>query len=162
MPRPLRPSPAWLLTLILAPAACLGTAVEDFGGQGGQGGNEAPPPSDDAEPAGAQFVEAPMAESPRCGTDTFGPNCTPCSCVHGTCYDGPEGNGTCWSCETGFYGFDCYEPCHCAGGTCEDGVAGSGVCITCGSGMYGPACDQACNCPTGSCNDGVDGDGSCM
>lgn len=55
-----------------------------------------------------------------CGEDEFGPLCTPCSCVNGTCDDGADGTGAC-TCDEGFAGESCDEFDCGPDGTFEEG-----------------------------------------
>ncbi|XP_041945198.1 stabilin-1 isoform X2 [Alosa sapidissima] len=83
----------------------------------------------------------------RCCPNFWGPRCLPCpswsgkACNwHGTCLDGPTGNGTC-VCKNGFSGLACQE--------CTNKNA------------YGEHCNSECSCANGDCNSGPDGDGEC-
>ncbi len=125
----------------------------------------------------------------ECSANFYGENCTACnSCgLHGSCYDGKEGDGTC-NCTPGWDGDDCSECakdyfgsscnfCSCKHGTCNDGKEGNGFCSSCHSGwkgrncddcesgLFGPNCDQPVTCNNtrrGVASEGVNGNGKCL
>ncbi len=87
--------------------------------------------------------------------DCFGENRTPCTCQHGTCNDGLNGDGTCISCEQGWYGENCDictegfagEDCN----ICAKGFTGKD-CNICADGYYGDHCVD-CSRPNGQYSD---------
>jgi hypothetical protein len=103
----------------------------------------------------------------------------PCN-GHGTCNNGPNGDGTC-TCYSGYGGKDCSITCPgapnntCSGlGTCNlagfcecFGNRGGVNCYGCAFGWAGPTCEVQCRggntvCSgNGACNDGPLGDGNC-
>ncbi len=65
-----------------------------------------------------QCAEGHYGSKCQCITDGhFGESCRVCSCFHGTCNDGLEGDGQCSACDEGFEGPDCT--------TCKNGGYGS-------------------------------------
>ena len=102
-----------------------------------------------------------------CSSGYFGSSCSlSCGCVNGpSCFDGVSGDGTCTSCNDGWYGIYCDAPCTCdpTGGTACNNLqpAGDGHCVSCNPGYWNPDCSVACTCGHGSCNDGTTGTGAC-
>ena len=94
--------------------------------------------------------------------DHFGVNQRPCTCQHGICNDGRNGNGLCLSCESGWYGDNCdLEEPPCVHGTPDSGL---GHCSSCNeSGWFGPDCEKEVTCEhgIGTPREGPDGDGTC-
>ena len=80
----------------------------------------------------------------ECKPGYFGKNCAPCTCKHGDCNDGPEGDGKC---------SECYQTY-----VSEDNFIGDN-CDECAPGYYGPRCEK-CNClESQECSDGITGTG---
>ncbi|KAL0232208.1 hypothetical protein PCE1_002550 [Barthelona sp. PCE] len=136
-----------------------------------------------------------MCEFGRTGTDCdecipkyYSSECIAAgACIHGTLFDGFNGNGSC-VCNEGYTGADCSEtdsgyygpnavPCRSCenGGTCDDGTSGSGMCLcpagynpgtncsTCMPGYVGASCELARDCgPGGVVFDGITGNNTCL
>ncbi|KAL0233649.1 hypothetical protein PCE1_002162 [Barthelona sp. PCE] len=136
-----------------------------------------------------------MCEFGRTGTDCdecipkyYSSECIAAgACIHGTLFDGFNGNGSC-VCDEGYTGADCSEtdsgyygpnavPCRSCenGGTCDDGTSGSGMCLcpagynpgtncsTCMPGYVGASCELARDCgPGGVVFDGITGNNTCL
>jgi len=105
-----------------------------------------------------------------CGSSNYGPACTPCTCVNGTCNSGIAGNGMCSSCSPGWYGVNCDKMCNCTpppSQECNEGITGDGVCHRCffsGVYYYDPTCSSVCTCSAvgGVCDYGLHGKGGCL
>ncbi|KAL0231943.1 hypothetical protein PCE1_002940 [Barthelona sp. PCE] len=136
-----------------------------------------------------------MCEFGRTGTDCdecipkyYSSECIAAgACIHGTLFDGFNGNGSC-VCNESYTGADCSEtdsgyygpnaiPCRSCenGGTCDDGTSGSGMCLcpagynpgtncsTCMPGYVGASCELARDCgPGGVVFDGITGNNTCL
>ncbi|KAL0237205.1 hypothetical protein PCE1_000602 [Barthelona sp. PCE] len=136
-----------------------------------------------------------MCEFGRTGTDCdecipkyYSSECIAAgACIHGTLFDGFNGNGSC-VCNEGYTGADCSEtdsgyygpnavPCRSCenGGTCDDGTSGSGMCLcpagynpgtncsACMPGYVGASCELARDCgPGGVVFDGITGNNTCL
>ncbi len=134
---------------------------------------EKPKTESKEKPADTTTEKGPDANSdiPACKPGHFGPDCKPCTCKHGTCYDGKEGNGKCISCEEGWDGENCDSCdrgyfgenctiCACQYGLCDDGKEGSGRCLECDEDYYGENCQNFCQCDDDQpCDYGIDGIG---
>eukprot|EP00039_Didymoeca_costata_P033596 m.43073 g.43073 ORF g.43073 m.43073 type:complete len:869 (+) comp9947_c0_seq1:259-2865(+) len=119
--------------------------------------------------------------------NSFGVNCSKtCTCQHGVCNVGVNGDGHCLKCMGNYSGTDCDNCSHgyfgptCSRGcdcisvhtvSCNDGKQGTGECI-CKAGFAGDNCSQCadgyfglncepCDCQNGICDDGVEGTGKC-
>ncbi|GJP42510.1 hypothetical protein CLOM_g2063 [Closterium sp. NIES-68] len=92
------------------------------------------------------------------GSGKYGADCLACPvCANsGTCFDGPDGNGTC-ACPPTTTGALCE--------TCAPRYNPNTNCTTecaAGSGLYGTECRACPVCANfGKCNDGADGNGTC-
>ncbi len=98
-----------------------------------------------------------------CPATTFGPDCTPCSCVHGICNNGLNGDGKCLACNDDYFGENCdnNEPT-CVEGTPALGPNGDGKCSQCNFGFFGENCENdLVTCMGGTPNLGPSGDGKC-
>ncbi len=104
--------------------------------------------AEDAADAAAE--DATAEEDAACPERSFGADCEPCSCAHGVCKNGPEGDGKCSECTGDFAGENCDRPITCEHGTPNSGVLGDGKCIDCDKGFAGPNCDH--------CAGGFEGD----
>lgn len=87
-----------------------------------------------------------------CPAGTYGKTCGACTCVNGTCSDGPLGTGACLAgtCDPGYWGSNCAIACEapdCGPGavTCNQADGGGLVCETCEPGYFGVGCGAACS-----------------
>jgi len=107
------------------------------------------------------FDYACASSCPSCDPGNYGPDCTACTCVNGSCNDGIGGSGECSNCIPNYFGNNCDEICMCVNGVCDQGINGTGHCLSCIDNYYGINCDQSCMCVNGNCSAGVNGNGQC-
>ncbi len=108
-----------------------------------------------------------------CRHGYFGPECKPCTCKHGICKDGPQGDGTCESCTDNYWGPNCEsDTITCVDGTPSIGVNGDGTCSSCNNdtdefgrskaNYWGPNCDSdTITCVHGRASIDINGNGKC-
>ncbi len=141
---------ALCLALTLAFAACGKESTTTSSSSNQETKPQETKPKDDATNKGSDG-KTDNDQDTGCKPGFFGPDCRPCTCQHGVCNDGKEGDGKCSSCNLGWDGDDCNQ--------CADGFTDEN-CDQCKKGFFGENC-TACTCVNGICQEGKDGDGEC-